>query len=137
MAPADPLCSGDNVDIFRKTGGRGFVRRRRALAVIGACAVMAACSQPGPSAPATAATPNVPRDITSPTLVTAAPANRQPMPSFSATAPPIVGGRRETIGGDRPTTLYVPEADGPVPLLMLLHVFGGSGQWQEDYWRLG
>ena len=115
----------------------GGMRRTGALALIAACILVAACGQPVPSASATAASPNVPRDITPPTFVTAAPANGQRMPSFSATAPPIVGGRRETIGGDRPTTLYVPEADGPVPLLMLLHVFGGSGQWQEDYWRLG
>lgn len=137
MAPTNTLYYGEKLDILHKTGGVGVIRRRGALAVIAACAVMAACSQPVPSAPATAATPTVVRDIRPPTFVTAAPANQQLMPSFSTTAPPIVGGRRVTIGGDRPTTLYVPEADGPVPLLMLLHAFGGSGQWQEDYWRLG
>lgn len=117
--------------------------RTGGLALIAACILMAACAKPVPSAsataatPTTAATPSVPRDTAPPRFVTAAPANGQAMPSFSATAPPIVGGRRVTIGGDRPTTLYVPEADGPVPLLMLLHAFGTSGQWQEDYWRLG
>jgi polyhydroxybutyrate depolymerase len=111
--------------------------RRTTLALLAACAVIEACGQPEPSTAATVTPRNTPRDITPPVAATQVPANGQSIPSFAASAPPIVGGRQETIGGDRPTTLYVPDVDGPMPLVMLLHVFGGSSQWQEDYWRLG
>lgn len=70
-------------------------------------------------------------------VIGAKPSNGIFLQSLPATAPPIAGGRRETIGGDRPVTLYIPDARRPVPLLILLHAFGGSGQWQEDYWRIG
>jgi polyhydroxybutyrate depolymerase len=43
------------------------------------------------------------------------------------------------VGGDRPVAIHVPasyDASRPAPLLLLLHGFGASGEWIDEYFHL-
>src|SRR5262245_37058733 len=108
--------------------------RRRSLTLVTVGLLLAGCG--GGASPAPAGTSSG-----------SAAASDAAVPSAAATVPsgpsasPVASGTADVVvGGDRPVTVHVPPGyapQHPAPLLIALHHYGGSGEEQEAYFKLG